>query len=71
MRNTLIPLSVAFLDDDGTIVNISDMTPKTESQHCSVRPVRFGLEMEQGWFAKRGLVAGAKISGLPAPGTSR
>ena len=71
MHNTLIPLSAAFLDDDGTIVNISDMAPKTENHHCSSRPVRYGLEMEQGWFAKRGLGAGAKISGLPSPGPNR
>lgn len=67
MRNTLIPLSVAFIDDDGTIVNIEDMEPQTDASHCSRRPVRFALEMERGWFAKRGLKAGAKIAGLPKP----
>jgi uncharacterized membrane protein (UPF0127 family) len=67
MRNTLIPLSVAFLDDDGTIVNIEDMAPKTEVDHCSQRPVRYALEMDRGWFAQRGLKAGARLSGLPAP----
>ncbi len=71
MRNTVIPLSVAFLDDDGTIVNIADMAPKSENHHCASRPVRYGLEMEQGWFAKRGLAPGAKIAGLPVPGSSR
>jgi hypothetical protein len=71
MRNTVIPLSVAFLDDDGTIVNVADMAPKSENHHCSSRPVRYGLEMEQGWFAKRGLAPGAKIAGLPVPGSSR
>lgn len=67
MRNTLIPLSVAFIDDDGTIVNIEDMAPRTDDHHCAKRPVRYALEMERGWFAKRGLAAGAKIAGLPKP----
>lgn len=66
MRNTLIPLSVAFIDDDGSIVNIEDMQPKTENSHCSRRPVRYALEMELGWFAKRGLKSGARLGGLPA-----
>ncbi len=66
MRNTLIPLSVAFIDDDGSIVNIEDMQPKTETSHCAARPVRYALEMDKGWFAQRGLKAGAKMSGLPA-----
>ncbi len=65
MRNTLIPLSIAFIDDDGTIVNIADMTPKSEASTCPQRPVRYALEMDQGWFAKRGVTAGEKISGLP------
>ncbi len=63
MRNTLIPLSIAFIDDDGSIVNIEDMQPKTEDSHCSARPVRYALEMEQGWFGKRGLKAGARLGG--------
>ena len=63
MRNTLIPLSIAFLADDGSIVNIADMQPQSEQSHCSAKPVRFALEMRQGWFAKRGLQAGAKIGG--------
>lgn len=62
MRNTLIPLSIAFLDDDGTIVNIEDMAPRSEDSHCPKRPVRFALEMEQGWFGQRGLAAGAKLA---------
>lgn len=64
MRNTLIPLSIAFILDDGTIANIADMAPMTENSHCSVAPVRYTLEMEQGWFAKRGITAGKKISGI-------
>lgn len=66
MRNTLIPLSVAFIDDDGTIVNIEDMAPRTDASHCSAKPVRYALEMERGWYDKRGLKPGAKIGGLPA-----
>ena len=66
MRNTLIPLSIAFIDDDGTVVSIADMSPKSEASTCPQRPVRYALEMDQGWFAKRGVTAGNKISGLPA-----
>jgi uncharacterized protein len=63
MRNTLIPLSAAFVADDGSIVNIEDMKPLSEASHCSTKPVRYVLEMNVGWFAKRGLKAGTKISG--------
>lgn len=65
MRNTLLPLSIAFIADDGTIVNLADMTPRSEQSHCSERPVRFALEMNQGWFAKRGIQPGARFSGKP------
>jgi uncharacterized membrane protein (UPF0127 family) len=65
MRNTLVPLSVAFIADDGTIVNIEDMAPKTEESHCGAKRLRYALEMEQGWFAKRGLKAGTVIKGIP------
>ena len=65
MRNTLIPLSIAFVEDDGTIVSIADMAPKSEASTCPPRAVRYALEMEQGWFAKRGVAAGSKITGLP------
>lgn len=64
MRNTLLPLSIAFVADDGTVVNIADMKPMDETSHCSAKPVRFALEMNQGWFAKRGIKAGAKLGGL-------
>ena len=67
MRNTWLPLTIAFLRDDGTVVNLEDMEPMTDDSHCSKEPVRFALEMNKGWFAKRGLKAGAKIAGLPAP----
>ena len=65
MRNTLLPLTIAFNDDDGTIVNLADMAPRSEASHCSEKPVRFALEMNQGWFAKRGIKAGAKLRGKP------
>lgn len=65
MKNTLLPLTAAFVADDGTIVNLVDMKPLTTDPHCSLKPVRYVLEMNQGWFAKKGLKAGAKISGGP------
>ncbi|MGC2518614.1 MAG: DUF192 domain-containing protein [Burkholderiales bacterium] len=64
MKNTLIPLSVAFLDEKGTIVSISDMQPQTETSHCAAAPARFALEMTRGWFAAKGIKAGASITGL-------
>jgi uncharacterized membrane protein (UPF0127 family) len=65
MKNTLLPLTAAFIADDGTIVNLADMKPQTTDSHCSAKPVRFVLEMNQGWFAKKGIKAGAKLSGPP------
>lgn len=68
MKNTLLPLTAAFVADDGTIVNLADMQPQTEKSHCSSKPVRYVLEMNQGWFDKRGLKAGARLSGAPFTG---
>ncbi len=65
MRNTLIPLTIAFLADDGSIVNLADMQPRSETSHCSAQPVRYALEMRQGWFAKRGIKAGTRLHGKP------
>jgi uncharacterized membrane protein (UPF0127 family) len=65
MKNTILPLSAAFVGEDGTVVNVEDMKPQTLDSHCSKKPVRFVLEMNQGWFAKRGIKAGAKLSGRP------
>ena len=65
MKNTLLPLTAAFVDDDGTIVNLADMKPQTLDSHCSDKPVRYVLEMNQGWFAKKGIKAGAKLGGTP------
>ena len=64
MKNTLIPLSVAFMDKRGRIINIADMRPQTETSHCAARPARFALEMNKGWFEKRGIAAGTPIGGL-------
>ena len=65
MKNTLLPLTAAFVADDGTIVNLEDMKPQTTDSHCSAKPVRYVLEMNQGWFAKKGLKAGFKLGGQP------
>ncbi len=65
MKNTLLPLSIAFLADNGSIVNIDDMKPQTLDSHCSTKPVRFVLEMNEGWFAKRGIKPGNALKGAP------
>jgi uncharacterized membrane protein (UPF0127 family) len=65
MRNTLIPLSIAFVAEDGTVVNIADMAPRSDESHCSAKPVRYALEVPLGWFAKRGFKAGLKLRGGP------
>jgi len=65
MRNTLLPLSIAFIADDGTIVNIEDMAPQTDDPHCARKPVRYALEMSQGWFAEHGVRVDSRIDGLP------
>ena len=64
MRNTYVPLSVAFIDEAGAILNIADMQPHSEQSHCATGPARFALEMDQGWFAKRGIKPGTKLGGL-------
>lgn len=63
MKNTLLPLTAAFVADDGTIVNMADMKPQTTDSHCSARPVRYVLEMNKGWFAKKRIKAGSKLGG--------
>ena len=63
MRNTFLPLTAAFLADDGTIVNLADMKPQSTDSHCSAQPVRYVLEMNQGWFAKRQIKPGFKLGG--------
>lgn len=64
MKNTLIPLTAAFVADDGTIVNLVDMQPQTLNPHCSAKPVRYVLEMNLGWFTKKNIKAGSKITGI-------
>lgn len=65
MKNTVLPLTAAFVADDGTIVNLADMKPQTTDSHCSKQPVRYVLEMNQGWFGKKGIKAGFKLGGKP------
>jgi uncharacterized protein len=65
MRNTLLPLTIAWLSDDGTIVSMADMKPKTEDNNCPTAPAKFALEMNQGWFKKKGLKVGSKLKSPP------
>jgi uncharacterized protein len=65
MKNTYIPLSIAFIDASGRIVNIEDMAPQTENSHWSKGPVQFALEMRKGWFAERGVRVGDRVDGVP------
>jgi uncharacterized membrane protein (UPF0127 family) len=65
MRNTFLPLSVAFLDDEGKILNIEDMVPQTEDSHCAAAPARYALEVNRGYFAAKGIAPGQRISKLP------
>ena len=65
MKNTLIPLSVAFMDNSGKIINVEDMQPQTENNHCTKSPARYALEMNLGWFTAHGVKPGATIDHLP------
>lgn len=69
MKNTVLPLSIAFIGDDGRVVNIAEMQAQSTQTHCAAQPVRYALEMNQGWFAKRRLAQGAQLRGpmWPAP----
>jgi len=71
MMNTFVPLSVAFIDRDGTIINIEDMQPQTQATHAAARPAKYALEANQGWFAKRHIKPGTKIEGLEKAGQAR
>jgi len=64
MKNTYIPLSVAFLDENGAIINIEDMKPHTQDTHPSAKPAKYALEVNLGWFQKRGIKPGAKVEGI-------
>ena len=65
MKNTLLPLTAAFVSDDGTIVNLADMKPNTTDSHCSAKPVRFVLEMNHGWFLRKAIKPGFRLTGKP------
>jgi uncharacterized membrane protein (UPF0127 family) len=65
MKNTYLPLSVAFLDQEGRILNIEDMQPQTTESHCASKPARYALEMNQGWFRKKNISSGAQVTGIP------
>ena len=65
MKNTFIPLSIAFIGADGRIVNIEDMKPQTEDTHWSKGPALYALEMRKGWFAEKGIGPGAVVKGIP------
>ena len=64
MMNTYVPLSVAFIDEQGVIINIEDMAPQTQDSHPATKPAKYALEMNRGWFTKRGIRPGAKIGGI-------
>jgi uncharacterized membrane protein (UPF0127 family) len=66
MKNTLLPLSVAFIDANGRILNIEDMKPQTLESHCSKGPALYALEMNLGWFKQKNIKPGSTIEGLPA-----
>jgi len=65
MKNTILPLTAAFVADDGRIVNLADMAPQTTNSHCSTEPVRYVLEMNQGWFARKNIKGGFRLTGVP------
>jgi uncharacterized membrane protein (UPF0127 family) len=65
MKDTLIPLSVAFVDAQGTILNILDMEPQTLDTHMSAGPSIYAIEVNKGWFAEKKVKAGDKVTGLP------
>lgn len=71
MRNTYIPLSVAFIDERGNILNIDDMQPETENNHCAASAARYALEMSHGWFKQRGIAAGQRIAGVKEAAEAR
>jgi len=67
MKNTFIPLSIAFIAADGRIINIDDMQPHDESIHPSRGPALYAIEMRKGWFTERGIRSGDVVKGLPVP----
>lgn len=71
MMNTYVPLSVAFLDSNGVIINIEDMEPQTQATHSATRPAKYALEVNRGWFRKRGIKPGEKVEGIDKAGPPR
>lgn len=65
MKNTSLPLSIAFIDSRGDIINLADMRPQSLESHCSLAPALYALEIEQGWFARHGVRSGDHVGGLP------
>ena len=65
MKNTLIPLSVAFMDETGKIINIEEMKEQTLDSHCATKPATYALEMNKGWFKQKNIKPGTVIEGLP------
>ena len=65
MKNTDLPLSIAFITDDGTISDIAEMKPQTEDNHCQTKAGVYALEMNKGWFKQKNIKPGTKIEGLP------
>lgn len=70
MKNTFIPLDVAFIDDRHRIVNIETMQPRTALPHRAAKPVRYALEVNAGWFARHDVKPGDPVGGLGAASTS-
>jgi len=71
MKNTLIPLAVAFMDVQGKIVSISEMQPQTETTHCAAVPAKYALEMTAGWFSAKGLKPGVTLPGVTKAPSAR
>ncbi|RQM49765.1 DUF192 domain-containing protein [Paraburkholderia bannensis] len=67
MKNTLIPLSIAFMRADGTITDIDEMDAETTNNHCPRNNGVYALEMSKGFFSSKGIKPGMKIQGLPQP----
>ena len=65
MQNTLLPLSIAFIGADGTVVDTAEMQPRSTENHCASKPVRYALEMNKGWFARHGIKPGSRLAGAP------
>jgi uncharacterized membrane protein (UPF0127 family) len=67
MMYTFVPLSIAFIRQDGVISNLNDMEPLTRQSHCAIEPVLYALEVPQGWFAAHSVTLGDEVSDLPQP----